>query len=220
MTCSRCSILGYMMLDAVRYRHEVLRDLENDALRRCVGEFVRAMHSMRAHLAYAAKLHHRYQRESWVLGAVDIYVDAVNALTEGLADTQLHSRGLLALREYLRVYTGSDEFNVLDVEAKKLTADLRAVSYCVNILGTRVKVTRYDGEADYSAEVLATFERFKQGAVKDYRVAFSDWPDMNTVEMRVLDLVAKLYPEIFSALDSFCDRRRDYPRPHRQHPRS
>lgn len=196
--------------DAVRYRHEVLRDLENNALRRCAAEFVRAMRSMRLDLAYAAKLHNRHQRDSWVLGAVDIYVDAVNALTVGLTDTQLHSRGLLALRDYLRVYTGADQFNVLDVETKKLTADLRAVSYCVNILGTRVKVMRYDAEADYSAEVLATFERFKQGAVKDYRIKFNDWPDMNDVETRVLDLVAKLYPDIFSALDSFCDRRRDF----------
>jgi hypothetical protein len=197
-------------VDGVRYRHEVMRDLENDALRRSVVDFAHAMHNMRADAAYAAKLHHRYQRESWILEAVDIYVDAVTALTEGLTKVELHSRGLLALREYLRGYTESDEFNVLDVETKKLTADLRAIKYCVSILGTRVKVTRYDGEADYGAEVLATFERFKQGAVKDYRVAFSDWPDLNTVETRVLDLVAKLYPEVFSALDSFCERRRNY----------
>jgi hypothetical protein len=35
-------------------------------------------------------------------------------------------------------------------------------------------------------EVEKTFEKFKQGAVKDYRVKFLDLPDMNHVEAGVL----------------------------------
>ena len=30
-------------------------------------------------------------------------------------------------------------------------------------------MSRYQGEADYSQAVLAAFDRFKQGAAKDYR---------------------------------------------------
>jgi len=41
-------------------------------------------------------------------------------------------------------------------------------------------VSRYEDQADYSAEVLKTFERFKQGAVKDYRLNYRTWPGMNT----------------------------------------
>ena len=33
-------------------------------------------------------------------------------------------------------------------------------------------MSRYTGEPDYSAEVLDTFERFKQGAAKDYRIRY------------------------------------------------
>ena len=40
--------------------------------------------------------------------------------------------------------------------------------------GDRVEVTRYAGEADYSAVVLKTFERFKQGAAKDYLIRYRD----------------------------------------------
>ena len=43
----------------------------------------------------------------------------------------------------------------------------------MHIRGPRVKVTRYDGETDYSTDVEKTFARFKQGAVKDYRVTVS-----------------------------------------------
>jgi DNA mismatch repair protein MutS len=60
-----------------------------------------------------------------------------------------------------------------------------------------------EGWTDYGAAVLDTFARFKQGAVKDYRVAFSHYPEMNHVEAGVLDLVAEIYPDQFAELDRF-----------------
>ena len=47
---------------------------------------------------------------------------------------------------------------------------LGAIRYRVRIQGPRVTVTRYAGDADYSEEVLETFARFQQGAVKSYLV--------------------------------------------------
>jgi DNA mismatch repair ATPase MutS len=93
---------------------------------------------------------------------------------------------------------------------RKLYGDLAAVNYGVHIRGSRVQVRKYGGEADYSAEVEKTFAKFKQGAVKDYRVSFSDPPDMNHVEARILELVARLYPEVFGALDDYRVRYQDY----------
>ena len=55
-----------------------------------------------------------------------------------------------------------------------------------------------------------TFEKFKQGAVKDYRVTFSSSPDMNHVEAAILDLLAKLYPAIFRHLDEYCGKNAGY----------
>ena len=43
--------------------------------------------------------------------------------------------------------------------------ELAAVSYAVQIRGNRVRVTRYEGEADMSEQVERTFAKFKQGAV-------------------------------------------------------
>ena len=65
-------------------------------------------------------------------------------------------------------------------------------------------MSRYQDEADYSAVVLKTFERFKQGAVKDYLMRYRTWPGMNHVAAQILELVARLFPEEFAALDEYC----------------
>ena len=189
--------------DAVGYRHDVLRDLENEPVMAVIQAFAGRMREMRDHLAQARKLHYRYQRERWFLDAVDIYCQAVVSLTEHLSRLELNSRGFQSLREYLTHYTASGAFTSLVSAMRTLYEDLDAVRYSVHIRGNRVRVSRYGGEPDYSAEVEKTFTKFKQGAVKDYRVGFRDWPDMNHVEAHILDLVARLYPDVFQTLDDY-----------------
>jgi len=197
-------------LQAISYRHEILRDLEGKALFEHVGSFARKMRAMREHLAQAGKLYYKYQKEAWFLDAAEIYCDAVSSLANDLTLVDAESRGFLAFRQYLTDYAKSDLFTSLLAETKTLKDHLAEVRYCLEILGTRVRVTKYYSQLDYSVDVEKTFEKFKQGAVKDYRVKFSTWVDMNHVEARIVELVAQLYPEVFLTLDSYCDRHRNY----------
>lgn len=197
-------------IDAIKYRHEIMRDLENKILFQHIKSFAQKMQTMREHLAQADKLYYKYQKERWFLDAVEIYGDAVNSLTQDLTLLDLKSRGFLAFRDYLTNYVQSDRFTVLLTETHQLKAELSTVKYCMLIKGNRVEVRQYNDEMDYSAEVEATFEKFKQGAVKDYRVKFSTRPEMNHVEASVLDLVAQLYPDIFLHLDTYCVTHSDY----------
>ena len=197
-------------IDSVAYRHEIMRDLENNILFEHIKSFAQKMRAMREHLVQAEKLYYKYQKEGWFLDAVEIYCDAVNGLVHDLARVDLKSRGFLAFREYVTRYAGSGRFSSLLAEMKKLKADLSAVKYGLLIKGLSIKVRRYESEMDYSADVEKTFEKFKQGAVKDYRVELSDRPNMNHVEAGILDLVARLYSEIFTNLDDYCAKNGDY----------
>jgi DNA mismatch repair ATPase MutS len=107
-------------------------------------------------------------------------------------------------------YAQSEGFTSLLAETKQLLADLSSVHYSLLIKGTAVTVRKYESESDYSVDVEHTFEKFKQGAVKDYRVKFSASPDMNHVETAILDLLAKLYPDIFLHLDAYCAQNAGY----------
>jgi DNA mismatch repair protein MutS len=196
--------------DAIAYRQEILRDLSGGALSACVAAFARQMRAMREHLHQISQLHYQRQKQRWFLDAVAIYCDAVTTLSASLAEEELKSRGFRAFRDYLAGYAGSAEFTTLAAETKSLLDRLAGIRYCLHIQGSRVRVTRYDGEADYSADVAATFARFARGAVKDYRSRFTDLADMDHVEAGILDLVARLYPGIFAGLDEFCAARRGY----------
>ena len=197
-------------IDTIRYRHEIFRDLENKNLFENIKPFAQKMRAMREHLAQAEKLHYKYQKESWFLEAVKLYCDAVNCLVHDLSLADLKSRGFLAFREYLTNYANSDRFTSLLAETKKLFADLSSVKYCVVIKDGGFKVRKYESEIDYSTKVEETFEKFKQGAVKDYRAKFYNEPNMNHVEAKILDFVAQLFPDIFLYFDNYCEKNRNY----------
>jgi DNA mismatch repair protein MutS len=191
---------------AVAYRHEVFRDLQSQPVSAAVDEFARRMRTVREYLAQARKLRYRYQKEIWFLDAAGEYRDAVSALAGALNEAHLAARGFLGFREYLSGYAGSAAFGGLTADLERVCAALAGVRYCVTIKGSRVTVSRYEDEADFSADVVATFAKFARGAVKDYRGKFRNWPEMDHVEERITDQVARLFPDVFRALDDFCAR--------------
>jgi DNA mismatch repair ATPase MutS len=191
-------------IDAINYRQEIMQDLENETLLENIKSFAQKMITMRRYLNLIDELDYKYHKEGWFLGAVEIYCEAVNALADDLIFADLKSCGLLAFREYITNYVGSDSYSSLLTETKQLKTELQTVKYCVLIKDSSVTVRKYESEIDYSAEVEETFEKFKQGAVKDYRVYLTTAAGMNHIEAQVLDFVAKLYPDIFLDLDNYC----------------
>ena len=165
---------------------------------------------VRVHLAQLDKMQSKFQRQGWFLNAVSIYCDAVRDLRQCLDTARIRSRGLVEFRNFLTAYTDSSTFSELTTETQHQKRTLKEIRYCVRIRGSRVEVSRYHDEADYSAEVLSTFERFKQGAVKDYQIRYCGWPAMNHVGAQILDLVARLFSDEFASLDEYCRRRGDF----------
>jgi DNA mismatch repair protein MutS len=198
-------------IHTIYYRQAIFRDLENTLLFNHIISFARKMRSARENLVQAAKLYHRYQKCSWFLDTVAIYCDTITCLVHDLSLVDLQSSGLLAFRDYLtHYYWQSDRFVSLLTETKTLKTELSTVQYSILVKGGGFKVRKYEGETDYSASVEETFAKFKQGAVKNYAVKFPSSPGMNSVEEKVLDFVALLYPEIFLHLDTYCTNNQHY----------
>jgi DNA mismatch repair ATPase MutS len=197
-------------VNAVRYRHEILRDLEKREVLDSVNRFAETMRQMRQHLEQTQKLHYLLQKQAWFLDAVEIYCAAVRSLTAELAARDVTSRGFRQFRSYLAEYAGSERFASLAAETQALKDAFARIRYAVRIHGPRVTVSRYEGEPDYGAEVEETFAKFRQGSVKNYLVKLSEYAEMDHVEAQIADVVARLYPDEFGALAGYCTRHRDY----------
>ena len=188
---------------AIGYRQQVFQDLERGDLRDQMAVFADGMTRMRQCLQQASALRHRYQRERWILDAAHAYCTTVTALVADLSSADLRAPGWVTFRQFVTEYAAGESFSGLLADTDQCRRVLGSIQYCLQITGNRIQVTPYDGQADYSAAVEETFARFKQGAVKDYRVVFSHYPAMNHVEAGVLDLVAEIYPDQFADLDRF-----------------
>jgi hypothetical protein len=200
-------------IDGIVFRQGVFADLEDPETYAILARFAKAQ--LVATFAYRVKdlreddlgFNH-YHRERFFMNAVAQYCSTVSALEAGLAASTVRSRALLELRDYLSRYVASPEFRVLTTETATLEAALDDVRYCVLVRGDRITVGLYDDEADYSENVARTFERFRQGAVENYLPNFRDMDSF--AGAGVLDLVAKVFPELFAQLDAFCRTHLDY----------
>lgn len=194
--------------DEVGYRHDVLADLCIPAVGACVEEFTSDMRLVRAQQAQAATMHYRYQQQRWLLDATAAYCAAVRRFAEALIGQPIRSAGLTALVSYLTDYLDGDGFVTMERDTLSLHRELAAIRYSIRIRGSTVSVDDDRDETDYSAEVLTTFDRFKQGAARCYLVDFRDAVEMNHVEAQILDRVALLHPHVFAALDRHAARYR------------
>ncbi len=189
--------------DAIAYRQEVMRDLGQDAMLRAIGRFAKHMRDTRARLSGAEKVTYPLAAQRWFLEAAEVYCHAAEVLDEDLDRLHPASRGLRAFHEYLSAYVGSAPFNALATEARRLTAELTQIRYAILIDGNTVTVRPFEDEADYAVAVEDTFRRFRQGASKDYRVAFPSREGVNHVTAQILEGVARSHTATFAALKAF-----------------
>jgi DNA mismatch repair ATPase MutS len=193
-------------IEAIKYRQEVFGDLEHTSLFRRINTFTRKMREVRAQLDCAQKAYYKEQKQAWFLEAIKMYCEAVTSLAADLSNTDLKSRGFLGFRDFLSSYIRSIGFASLSLDTENLKADLSAVRYSVLIKGNSFTVQHYNMEADYSAEINETFEKFKQGTATDYSITLPAADDMNHIEAAILEFVARLHPDVFLALNEFCTR--------------
>jgi len=201
-------------VDQIRYRQEIMHDLEeNEALFKIIKKFSKKIyevaHSMKKVLENLEQkdiYYNNYLEKGILFKSVNVYCEAINTLVNDLASHDLKSKGLSEFRTFISNYSKSNAFISLLSETNALKSDLSTVKYCMLIKDNCIKVRKYENETDYTVEIEKIFQKFKQGDVKDYRKKLFEEPYAQHVEAGVLNMVAKMYPEIFSKLDSYCTK--------------
>lgn len=190
----------------VDYRHEVVRDLERDAVRRVIDEFADRMHRVRRLFDLAGAHMPFWERSRWYLDACLAYVDAARTLSEKLRAAAPESSGLLSLEAYLADYLASPAFGELADHADRVSTRLSQLRYNVWLRGDRVTVGPYDEESDWSQAIRATFDRFapvERASRRDRQAPSVEELGLDPIESRTLELVAQEFPEQFAELQEF-----------------
>lgn len=190
--------------ESIVFRQRVMKDLADKNLVINLKSFSEDMRQMRRCLKLLEQLSYKRNMEGWFLRAVELYCNAVLSLIRDLGRADLRSQGLRVFRDYLTAYGESEHFLALAEETKGLRADLSKIRYCLHIKGNRIMVSKYKAQTNLSREVENTFAIFKQGEAKDYLVNFPANAGMSHVEARIINIVARLYPDVFARLEHYC----------------
>lgn len=198
--------------DAVKYRQEVMRELEDITLRQTLGAFSRdvydldrGMEAARLAISSSDSWNNNYLVRGRLLDYAVRFCKGVTMLGEGLSSRELVSPGLQGFAQYLLHYLASEGFQVLKARASKLRVDFDNLTYCMLIKGGTIKVRMYEDQEDLSARTLEIFDKFRQGEVTDYRHKFSEEPLALHVEAEVLNMLAQVSKDIFADLNDFCE---------------
>jgi DNA mismatch repair protein MutS len=195
--------------DEVYYRQEVFRDLEDPALVDALGAFSLAMQRVHRFQTRAQGPDASNESLSWYLQAGRVYVDAVAALGRALADADPRSRALRRFRDHLAAYLASTGFGDLASATRQMVERLADVHYRLHLNGPWIEVSRDEQRDDFTAEVAATFARFRQDSEPRVPTERRTTPGLDHIETMILDRVAELFTDEFEALHRY----------HRAHPR-
>ena len=195
----------------IRYRHEVMKDLQDaptrSAIENLVGQisFLRAfMDGLRQKLMTDDKVTGKYLDMGRMLQSVSIFTGAISGLAAGVSHMDFRSEGLRNFVAYLKDYCASEKFRNLQDWANRLRASFDKLRYCLHIKDNLVRVMPYDGQEDYSDRIGELFARFRQGDVLDYRRKMKEDPVSEIVENKILEMLAHFYPQEFKDLTAFC----------------
>ena len=192
---------------AATYRQDVFRDLES-GLADPVAAFAEQMRRARSHLTAAQQRHARYSVAAW-FHAAEIYCATVTALDNALSNFRPASLGFRRCSAYLAAYVRAPAFQELLKETSRIKRGLGEVTYSVRVRGSRVVVTDYRGEPDYSVEVLDTFKKFQESDADSHLVKFSG-DFQNHIQEQIVELVARLHPELFHSLLIYSEAHRAF----------
>ena len=190
-------------LEDISNRQQIFADLRAPDVFESVDRFCNDVQLCLSYIDQSKKLRNRRQKQRWFVDAAGVYVGAVVQLAEDFDRLRVESNGLEAIAGFVKNYVSSLKFTRLRNETADLQARFAEIRYNLLIRANKITVTGYEGEEDFSKQVEQTFERFRQGIGKDYKVRYTFWPDMNRIEEEILDIVVRLNPEVFDKASAF-----------------
>jgi len=190
---------------AVRYRLEVMQDLENSSLFDHLTDFSHQMRKVREYMQFSRDVHHKHQKMKWNLDAASLYCDVLQNLNLRLESTSYTSMALKLFHNWLAEYIRSEPFMNLEKETKDLVHAFDSIHYAIEVETGKVTFLPDNSQTNYSAELLKTFENFSIPALDDNIQLFPNL-EMCVLETKMTDILRNMYPECFLWLERYSEK--------------
>lgn len=188
----------------MKYRMEVLKDLESEELLKGIMDFSIGMRKAKEYLAYAKDSEHPLQKQKWKLDGAYSYVECVQKLYANLEKSKLQSQGLLSFREWLASYMNLDDYRRLKASSEELLKEFDHIKYHIKISRDRVIVEPGYLEDDYGKRLQDMFHNQKDTEHYYLNSPFSTI-GLASLEEAVLKVLKKTYDHSFYKLAEFVD---------------
>ena len=196
--------------ETIKYRQDIMRELEDDNLMEIIKNFSHDLRWALQLIETSQKSYFKHEQEQTFLESVLVYCSSINSLQESVKNSDLKSLGLITLRDFLEAYTKEATFQRLLADSTALKNRYSTIRYNIVIKGSSITVRENKNEPDYTPVIEKTFEKFRQGAVKDYSAKISPGGSMDHINSAILDRVSLLFPEIFKEMTEFKKNHADF----------
>ncbi len=203
----------YRSLDdiaTIRYRQDILRELENTAFRESFAEFSEHINQLARHMKAIQKAlsseqgyDNNYLTRGRVLNYADRYRNTICTLHQKIRRYDFDAQGLRMFQQYLAHYCESKAFIAMCGRIDRLRSAFDSVQYCMLIHEGTIKIRNYEDEPDLAQHIVRLFDKFRHGDVKDYRCKIREDGYAPHIEAAVLAMLASQQKPAFAGLDDF-----------------
>lgn len=191
-------------LEDIKYRNEVLTDLENEAIYEVINDFCAKLEKVDEFLLKSQKSYYKDEKQFYFLYAANEYCDAIFYAQKKFLNIDFDSSGLKGFAQYLTDYVKSQSFINFSYTALTLLNELSSIKFDLLLKDSTITVG-INNQEDFESQIFETFLYLIKESKRqytDYKVTF----DMNHVESQILEKLEKLYPDVFLRLDDFCNQ--------------
>ena len=200
----------------IRFRQDVMRDLDDAALCKRLGEEADAVRRIHRALCAAQDNLDGGDETPWVwrsrvLFLACDYREAVEALLQ--ERPHVHAPGLLRFFDALETYRSQPAFETLCREAQRLKEAFSALRLSIQMKAGKIRMRPDEGEEPVSCEMEALFARFAQDEAETLRHPEPTGGTMRHIDEAVLELVRHGNKPLFETLKGFAEEHGDFVEP-------
>lgn len=179
--------------DCEAYRREVMQDVKKGRLYEGLLVFVSMMKEYKKSCVSKEDVTIDIQKAAWHVKEVVQYGEALNRLYKVLQETEITSRGFVALREYLQQYLGSQAFQSMYQEAQVLLKERQGIRFKLTYDGSLITLSEEAADGEYDSFLQESLP----GQGKEMKNPFGEKVDLNGLEQELISILHKKQPEHF-----------------------